>query len=442
MDSSSSYSFADFPDDVQLCILSFLSPTDVANFSCTSKRFGPLCQNDSKLWYALCDRRWGSNTQIRKWGNGKISFKLLYKILNRWENFIGFWRRCGQSQQKINSPSAAAAAKPPSLIFFEWGPSFLRGSRVSPSQEGTYCVIKSPFLFMGISPDGQIVNYLDPEGHNGIAGELGFPETDLVPVNVNFIGGFHFSLEEDVNFGNRSGENHSRTGEESGSDNGIVGGSPPPASLPEMYQYYANRSSPGVDRWWRRQRRREKERLFKKRWETEHYLKIVDSSPTPGRPLQGLWKGICDEKKLEFYLVEYDGAGISCRRLGDLSERLSSCMPVFWTSNPTFIDSPLSHEELRVYDSRIHIRPPPDENCMNGADDEVVVRVMYINSSFDLVIPGLEGAAANPWRVEGRIWQYKSGAFGFGFLRDDFIVDLKHIAQNGCLLDTMTPCSD
>ncbi|CAI0464547.1 unnamed protein product [Linum tenue] len=444
MDSSSPYSFADFPEDVQLCILSFLNPIEIANFACTSKRFGPLCQNDSKLWYALCDRRWGSKTQIGKWGEGKISYKLLYKTLNKWENLIGFWRRCGQSQQKVNPAAAAAGvAKPPGLVFFEWGPSFLRGSRVSPSQNGTYGVLKSPFLIMGISAEGQIANYLDPEGQNGADCELGSPETDSIHVNVNFIGDFHFSVEEDESFANRrssNGENARSGGDDSGDDvgssNGFESGSPP-ASLPEMvemYQYYANRSSPGADRSLRRQRRRGKERQFRKRWETEHYLKIVDCFPTQSRPLQGIWKGICEEMKLEFYLVEYDGVGISCRRLGDLSERLSSCMPVFWTSNPTFIDSPLSPEELHVYDSRIHIRPPPDETYV---DDEVVMRVMYINSSFDLVIPGLEGSAANPWRVEGRIWQYKSGAFGFGFLRDNFVVDLKHIAQNGCLLDTM-----
>jgi hypothetical protein len=48
--------------------------------------------------------------------------------------------------------------------------------------------------------------------------------------------------------------------------------------------------SPGADRAIRRQRRREKEKQGKKRWETEHFLKIVDTSPTLDRPLQGLWK--------------------------------------------------------------------------------------------------------------------------------------------------------
>ncbi|CAN0873309.1 F-box protein At3g12350 [Linum grandiflorum] len=434
MDSSSPYSFADFPEDVLLCILSFLHPIEISNFASTSKRFVPICHPESKLWYALCDRRWGSKTQIRKWGNGKISYKLLYKTLNKWENLIGFWRRCGQSQQKVN----AGLPKPPGLVFFEWGPSFVRGSRVSPSENGTYSVIKSAFIFMGISTEGQILNYLDPEGksENWIPGGLnGESESDLVNVNVNFIGDVHFSLEEED--GNRR---RSSSGEESGEDAGLESGSPT-GSLPEMYQYYANRSSPVGERSLRRQRRREKQRQVRKRWETEHYLKIVDCSPTPSRPLQGLWKGLCDEMKLEFYLVEYDGVGISCRRLGDLSERLTSCMPVFWTSNPTFIDSPFSPEELKVFDTRIHIRPPPDETYINGigVDDEVVVRVMYINSSFDLVIPGLEGSAANPWRVEGRIWQYKSEAFGFGFLRDNFIVDMKHIARDASLLDAIGP---
>lgn len=63
----------------------------------------------------------------------------------------------------------------------------------------------------------------------------------------------------------------------------------------ELYQYYANRTSPGADRSCRRQRRREKEKQGRKKWETEHFLKIVDSSSTPDRPLQGLWKvcGFC-----------------------------------------------------------------------------------------------------------------------------------------------------
>ncbi|KAJ9166343.1 hypothetical protein P3X46_021115 [Hevea brasiliensis] len=428
-----SYSFSDFPEDVQLCILSFLTPTEVAIFACTSRRFSPLCQDDSKLWYAICDRRWGSKTQIKKWGNGKISYKLLYRTLNKWENLIGFWRRCGHGQHR-----QSAGVKPPALVFFEWGPSFLSGTRVSPSQNGTYHVTKTPFLWMGILPEGQIINYLDPDGNNsGLSGELGFLEMDLIPVNVNFIGDMHLTVEENVGFAYSRSAGATNLKGEYGEDvsNGLESGSPGSLSeTSELYQYYANRMSPGADRSWRRQRRREKEKQGRKKWATEHFLRIVDSSPTPARPLQGLWKGICDDMKLEFYLVTYDGVGISCRRVGDLSEPLSSSTPVFWTSSPVFIVSPFSPEEEHLYRSRIHLHLSMTSEDMHY---EVVSRIMYINSSYDLVIPGLAGGSANPWHVEGRIWQYENGTFGFGFLRDNYVIDLKHIAQDGCLLDTM-----
>ncbi|KAJ4832127.1 hypothetical protein Tsubulata_042860 [Turnera subulata] len=429
-------SFSDFPEDVQLCILSFLSPAEIANFALTSKRFSPLCRDDSKLWHSLCDRRWGSKTQIHKWGDGKISYRLLHRTLSRWDHLIGFWRRCGQSRQRHISP--------PSLLFFEWGPSFVSGSRVSPassrdssSPSSSYGVSKAPFLFMTLGPDGQVVNYINPDGQDGKE------DVDLIGVSVDFIGDTHFSVEENLSFaparsGSGSGSPNSKV--EEGEDTAAVE-SGSPGSLPgtsELYQYYANKTSPGAVR---KQRRKDKERLGKRRWETEHFLKIMDSSPTPNRPLQGLWKGICDDMRLEFYLVAYDGAGISCRRVGDLAERFSSSMPVFWTSNPTFVESPFSAEEVSLYDGRAHIRPPEPASDLQlkcpSLDEEVVSRIMYINSSYDLVIPNLAETSAHPWRVEGRIWQYSDGTFGFGFLRDNFIVDLKHVAQDGHLLDTM-----
>ncbi|WCJ35560.1 F-box family protein [Euphorbia peplus] len=440
------YSFTDFPEDVLLCILSFLSPSEIANFACTSRRFSPLCLSDSKLWYAICDRRWGSKTRINKWGNGKIPFKLLYKILSKWDNLIGFWRRCGQSQQKSTS-----GIKPAALVYFEWGSSFLSGYRVSPSRDGTYSVAKMPFLWMTVSPEGQIVNYLDPIGNSsGECEDLGFLEMDLLPVNVNFIGDVHFSVEENLGFGNSTSSCSSPTnakGECDGYDSGSPGRSP--GSLPEtseMYQYYANRTSPGPDRAWRKHRRREKEKQARRKWETEHFLKIVDSSPTPSRPLQGLWKGICGDMKLEFYLVAYDGAGISCRKVGDLSERLSSSAPVFWTSDPAFTDSPFSPEEDNLYKSRMHLQPAVIPKDMNWRlpliDNEGVSRIMYINSSYDLVIPGTGPISGNSWHLDGRIWQYKNGTFGFGFLRDNYIIDLKYVTQHGCLLDSMEHSSD
>lgn len=206
--------------------------------------------------------------------------------------------------------------------------------------------------------------------------------------------------------------------------------------MSEMYQYFANRTSPpaGGERASRRQRRREKERQGRRRWEPEHLVKIVHCSPTPSRPLQGLWKGVSDDLSLDFYLVAYDDiGGIACRRAGDASKPFSGYAPVFWTSNATFINSPLSHEEDYLYNTRMHLHPgrEPEDEALELSPS----RLMYINSSYDLVIPDLAGSSANPRHVEGRIWNYVDGTFGFGFLRDNVIVDLKPIAENGRIVE-------
>ncbi|OVA05880.1 F-box domain [Macleaya cordata] len=461
MSSSSSITFTDFPEDVQLCILSFLTPSEITSFSCTSKRFSSLCQSDSKLWFSLCERRWGHKTHIKKWGNGHIEFKLLYKTLDRWENLIGFWRRSGQGTVGVVSPP---------LVFFEWGKSFITGSRVSPSKSGTYEVIKTPFLWMGISPKGECLNFIDPECRFESpadfvkAAELGVSsDADLVPVSISFMGKNHVIVEENQSFGSSYSPEGRVLGfrrspsftESRGDDLGVVEDvigleSTSPGSLPdrqtsEIYQYFANRTSPSGDRASRRQRKKDKERYGRRKWEAQHFVKIVNCAPTSGRPLQGLWKGICDDMSLEFYLVAYDDiGGITCRRVGDSLEPFSGYFPVFWTSNTTFIESPLSAEEEYLYDSRIHLRPPAVNHIHEHSpfiENEDVLRILNINSSYDLVIPDLTGSSVDPRHVEGRIWQYASGTFGFGFLRNNFITDLKHIALNGHLLDTLECCN-
>ncbi|GAB4852358.1 hypothetical protein Ancab_016550 [Ancistrocladus abbreviatus] len=455
---TSCFSFADFPEDVQLCILSFLTPSDLSSFSCTSKCFVSLFHRDSKLWYAMCERKWGSKTNIRKWGSGKIGYKLLFKILTEYENLIGFWRHSGAPNSNNLSDSP--------LVFFEWGPSCVTGSRVSPSENGTYNVIKSPFIWMSLSSQGEALNYLDPDCRARLSDSLDLSEKDLVHVNVSFMGKGHVVVEErkesgiwidasssqspetkrggnNGSFANLSGEDSS--GVEFENVMGMEIGSPPERLMSEIYQYFANRTSPGAcgERAWRRQRRRDKARQGKRKWEAEHFVKIVNCCPTPSRPLQGLWKGICDYMNLDFYLVAYDDiGGISCRRVGDSSKPFSGCAPVFWTSDATLIESPFSAEEENLYNTRIHLRPPISvANDINeqlpSTENEGVSRMMYINSSFDLVIPDHAGTSANPRHVEGRIWQYASGTFGFGFLRNNFVVDLKHIAENGCILDTI-----
>lgn len=450
--SSSSPSFTDFPEDVQLCILSFLGPIEIASFACTSKQFGTLCSDDAKLWLSLCDRRWGSKTQIKKWGEGKILYRNLYTVLHEWDNLIGFWRRSGPGSAVIESPS---------LVFFEWGSSFIAGSRVSPTQSESeicgYQVKKVPFLKMGLSEDGQIVNLLDPNGRADLNFNDNGNGSELIPVNVCFMGKTHFVLEENVfgrssSFGNNGGEDCGFGGEDG---IGIDSGSPPDRML-EIYQHLANRVSPGSDRS-RRQRRKEKERMARRKWEPEHFVKVVNCSPTASRPLQGLWKGICADLSLAFYLVAYDDiGGIACRRLGDPPERFSTYAPVFWTSNATFLEAPFPLEEESMYGSRVHLQPvqPHNENHeqfpmsdVEGvnhiqqfylSDNEVVNRILHINSSYDLVIPDLAGAT-NPRSAEGRIWQYQDGTFGFGFVRDNFVIDMKNIVRDGCIVDAVNP---
>ncbi|XP_028792842.1 F-box protein At3g12350 isoform X1 [Neltuma alba] len=446
-----SISFTDFPEDVQLCILSFLTPSDIATFACTSKRFGSLFSNDSKLWFSLCDRKWGSKTQITKWGNGKISYRLLYKTLNEWENLIGFWRRSGPGSIAIASPS---------LVIFEWGQSFLAGSRVSPSKTGTYDILKSPFLRMSLSSEGQVLNFLDPDGQTEmsgnfeISGQFDMPDNELIPVNVSFMGKTHFVVEENQNLTHFSSPDQRKHGfrRSSSSTNlssdyctvgeDVVGAdSGSPGSLPDrlmsdIYQHFANRTSPGSDKS-RKQRRREKERLARRKWEPEHFVKIVNCAPTPSRPLQGLWKGIGGDRSLAFYLVAYDDiGGVACRQVGNLTGRFPSHSPVFWTTNATFVESPFSPEEEYLYDTRIHLRPleaaSEIHHCFPLTENEVVNGILHISSSYELIIPDL-ARTVNTRSAEGRIWRYQNGTFGFGFVRDNFIVDLKRIAYDDCV---------
>lgn len=294
--------------------------------------------------------------------------------------------------------------------------------------------------------------YLDPDGKRGF-------QNELVAVDVCFMGKTHFVVEGKDYRSSASGDD---CGEEAAAAAEVESGSPPEKVMAEIYQHFANRRSPGGDRS-RRQRRREKERLARRRrLEPQHFVKIVNCSPTPARPLQGLWKGICDDMSLAFYLVVYDDiGGIACRRIGDPPEHFSvsgHAPPVFWTSNATFLESPFSPEEESLYDSRVHLRPLQPSNeileqfpLLDGEvvnrmqqmllSDNVVNRILHISSSYDLVVPDLAGTI-NPRSAEGRIWQYQNGTFGFGFLSDNFVVDMKHIIHNGCIVDAVNSSSD
>ncbi|WOK92362.1 hypothetical protein Cni_G01053 [Canna indica] len=440
-------SFSDFPEDVQLNILSFLSPSEVSAFACTSRRFASICgaaAPDSPLWLAMCERRWGSCTLPRTWSSsasvaaaGRAPFARLYKALDRWEHLIGFWRRIGHGVPGT-----------PHIVFFEWGPSYIVGSRVSPSPDGAgngYGVLKVPFIWLGLSPHGEPISFLHPGCRFESAVDLlgsasdssisssGFSDPYMVPVAVSFMGSNHFVVEE-----NRSYYPDSKADDSNGVPEevlGTEGTSPPDRLMSEIYQYLANRTSPGGDKAMRRQRKKEKERLARRqRWDAEHFVKINNYHPTPERPLQGLWKGISEDMVLEFYLVSYDDVGgITCRRVGEAGEQFSGYSPVFWTSNTTFLESPFPREEQNLYGSREHIHSVSSN--WRTIRSEVVSRILCINSSYDLVIPSMSGSSGDPRNVEGRIWEYEDGTFGFGFLRNNYVIDLKHITLNGSLLD-------
>lgn len=280
-------SFSDFPEDVQLCILSFLRPSHLAAFASTCKRFLSICRHDQRLWFSMCHRRWGSKTLINKWagGNGKISYKHLYAILEEYQNLIGFWRRSGDT----------STSSPP-LVFFEWGPFYITGSRILPSKKRDrgYEVIKKPFLWMSIALNGEPVNYLDLDGRlslteEDLIGESGMNlDSDLIHVNVSFIGECHMVVEESFalsGFRRAASGSGNMTSEEY-----ELYGSPPDKLMTQIYQHFANKTSPSGNGASRRQRRKEKARVRK--WDSEHFVKIVNCSPTPARPLQGLWKVI------------------------------------------------------------------------------------------------------------------------------------------------------
>ncbi|KAM7498829.1 hypothetical protein LguiA_023243 [Lonicera macranthoides] len=161
-------------------------------------------------------------------------------------------------------------------------------------------------LWMSMTASGEKVSFLDPECRlelNEDFGELGFSENELVPINVSFIGKCHVVVEENPSFGQfnspegkksgmrRISSGGNMRGEEYGDvDDVIVPESGSSGSLldrlmSDLYQYFANRTNPSGDRASRRQRRREKERQGRRKWEPEHFVKIVNCSPTPSRPL-------------------------------------------------------------------------------------------------------------------------------------------------------------
>ncbi|KAH9539784.1 hypothetical protein CY35_15G075500 [Sphagnum magellanicum] len=97
------------------------------------------------VWLPMCERRWGSSTQVWSWvTNGSVPFKFLHTFLTRFENLVGFWRGVENGGHG-------------NLVVFDWGPHNITGFRVLPATPGTFKVCKLPFVWIGLSRDGNPV---------------------------------------------------------------------------------------------------------------------------------------------------------------------------------------------------------------------------------------------------------------------------------------------
>jgi hypothetical protein len=107
--------------------------------------------------------------------------------------------------------------------------------------------------------------------------QLGILEKDLISVNVNFIENDYLLVEENHDFvyKNRVVKRSSSLSGGEETEDQVTGGTP--GSLPDqfvsnLYVQFANKTSPSADK--RRHKRKEKERQGRKKWETEHFIKL------------------------------------------------------------------------------------------------------------------------------------------------------------------------
>ncbi|KXG23560.1 F-box protein At3g12350 isoform X1 [Sorghum bicolor] len=375
----------DLPEDALLCILALLAPPDAAAAACACRRLAAAASSPA-LPLALALRLGLPPPPLLPAAPCPAAARRLIRSLHRLRRLLGLWRRL---------PSGSGYASP-SLAAFEWAPrATLAASLLAPSADGGVGVSKSPFVTLSIDESGDTV---------AVVGE--------VPVCVNFVGNNHIVVEA------------AAAGEDEEVE--MVSGSPPE----EMYAHFANRRSPGAGR-----RRRGKQGKRGGGMEAEHFVRIADTEPTKARPLQGLWKGICEDRSLEFYLVTYDNiGGVTCRRFRDSRSQSSGYSPVFWTTDTTFLEPPFSEQELDNYTNRDRIQCVTSNHA--GTENRVISRILCINSSYDVVDPHLSTPFDDGRSVEGRIWLYEDGTFGFGFVGSNSIIDLRHVSSAGCILDT------
>ncbi|XP_075516880.1 F-box protein At3g12350-like [Primulina tabacum] len=427
-------SFIDFPEDVQLCVISFLHQLELEAFASTSKKYFDLCNNDERLWFLKCSHRWGSQTQIKNWGGGKISYRNLFRLLNQYENLIGCW---------IYDYISAGYSK---LVLFEWGPFYITGNRVLPSQHRGYDVIKKPFLWITATSDGQTLNFLDRDETLSLTEKDLFREdseklrgTELILVDIDLLDNRCLWLRENRQFSEFRKLVHAGNGRE---EYEIVYRSPPDGLMAQIKEILASKAGVGdiplskKERRTERQREREKQRDVR-RWRSQRFQKLTNHSPTPSRQLQGLWKGIGPDKMLNLYLVSYGERfdSIYGEIVGNSSRFLIAHDSVFTSRASAFTESPISSEEEHTYSTRTHLRPivisnqaEQDRSAAPFGDEYLDVLRMFYAISPLFSYHGFD---------DGRIWLYADGTFGFGFLGGNCIVDLKPLLKNGHLLDAI-----
>ncbi|XP_073150251.1 F-box protein At3g12350-like [Henckelia pumila] len=436
-------SWSDFPEDVQLCILSFLRRSERESFACTSKKFFALCNTDERLWFLKCSRSWGSQTQIQKWGGGKISYRNLFHLLNLYGNLIGFWN--DYYSEKNPSPNSK-------LILFEWGSFYITGYRVSPSKCGGYDVVKKPFLWITATADGQMLNYLDRNETLPLTEQDLFRQDseklrtgDLILVDIYLTEDRGMTFRENSHFlefrklldtGNRREEYDT------------VFRSPPDGLMAQLRVILASKASVTGNLPSKKERRREWQREKDQqrrvcKWRSKCFLKIKEPSPTPSRPLQGLWKGIGPNESLNFYLVLYGKLNnfMICEAVvgNYFTNQFDRQIAFLAFTTTAFVESPtLGSEEEHTYNARTHLRPIANQARRDRAtsfEDEAldVSRICFVLSLDQYLAPGNQSGNM----PDGRVWLYANGTFGFGYLRDDYIVDLRPIAKNGYVLDSI-----
>jgi hypothetical protein len=70
-------------------------------------------------------------------------------------------------------------------------------------------------------------------------------------------------------------------------------------------------------------------------------------------------------------------------------------------------------------------------------ENRVVSHILCMSSNYDVVDPHLSTPLDDARNMEGRVWLYQDGTFGFGFVGSNSIIHLRHVSSAGCILDTL-----